>query len=545
MANTVHGSGAAAAVVGIPEDVFRRRWAILAVLCTSLMIIIIGNTALNVAIPTLSRDLDATTSQLQWMVDAYSLVFAGLLLTGGAIGDRYGRKGALQLGLLVFLGGSLFAAFTNSAMAVIAGRTVMGIGAAFVMPATLSIITNVFPPHERTKAIAVWAGIAGAGAAIGPIASGFLLQHFWWGSVFLVNVPVIVIALVAGRVLLPTSRDPEQGKLDPIGAGLSIVGLGTLVYAIIEAPAHGWASAESGLAFGFAAVLLALFFWWELRTPEPMLNLRYFLDRRFSVASGGMTLVFFSMFGVFFLLTQYFQLVLGYGALEAGLKQGPIAVVMIILAPQTPRFSGRIGSNRVVAAGLVLVAAGMVLLAQMSIDTPYSVLLIPMLVLASGMALTMSPLTASIMSAVPLGKAGVGSAMNDTTRELGGALGVAVLGSLVASKYTSSISSAIGGLSTEQHHLADSSLSGALQVAASLPGDAGAALNHAARQAYLDGMSLAVVVGAIVCLVAAVVVYRLLPAEQFVRPMVPADDAEPAGSGLDGAPVAIAFDGEA
>src|SRR3954451_23621873 len=540
MAKAAQGSDAAGATADIPDDVYRRRWAILAVLCTSLMIIIIGNTALNVAIPTLSRDLDATTSQLQWMVDAYSLVFAGLLLTGGAIGDRYGAKGALQAGLLVFLDGSLYAAFADSAIAVIAGRTVMRVGAAFVMPATLSIITNVFPPHERTKAIAVWAGIAGAGAAIGPIASGFLLQHFWWGSVFLVNVPVIVIALIAGRILLPTSRDPEQGKLDPVGAALSIFGLGTLVYAIIEAPDHGWASAESAVAFGLAAVLIGLFFWWELRTPEPMLNLRYFLDRRFSVAAGGITLVFFAMFGVFFLLTQYFQLVLGYTALEAGVKQGPIALVIILVAPQTPRISSRVGSNRVVAGGLGLVALGMLLFSQMQIDTSYSVLLIPMLVLATGMSLTMAPLTASIMSAVPLGKAGVGSAMNDTTRELGGALGVAVLGSLVASKYTSSLGSALAGLPAEQQHLATSSLSGALQVAAGLPGDGGEALNRAARQAYLDGMSLAVVVGAVVSLVAAVVVYRLLPAEHFVRPTVDVGGEAPALDTL-----AIALDADA
>src|SRR4051794_31555009 len=257
MAKAVQGSDAAGATADIPDDVYRRRWAILAVLCTSLMIIIIGNTALNVAIPTLSRDLDATTSQLQWMVDAYSLVFAGLLLTDGAIGDRFGRKGALQAGLLVFLAGSIFAAFSGSAGAVIGGRAVMGIGAAFVMPATLSILTNVFPPSERAKAIAIWAGIAGAGAAIGPIASGFLLQHYFWGSVFLVNVPIIAAALIAGMVLLPTSRDPQQGRLDPIGAVLSIAGLSALVYAIIEAPSHGWASTESLLWFGGALVILA------------------------------------------------------------------------------------------------------------------------------------------------------------------------------------------------------------------------------------------------------------------------------------------------
>ena len=228
-------------------------------LCTSLMIVIIGNTALNVAIPTLSRELGASTSELQWMVDAYSLVFAGFLFTGGALGDRFGRKGALQVGLLIFLSGSLLAALGDATWAVIAGRSVMGFGAAFVMPATLSIITNVFPPHERSKAIAVWAGIAAGGAALGPIASGFLLKHFSWGSVFYLNVPIVIAALVAGWFILPTSRDPEESKLDPPGALLSIVGLGALVYAIIEAPDHGWASAETLLSFAFAAVVLGGF----------------------------------------------------------------------------------------------------------------------------------------------------------------------------------------------------------------------------------------------------------------------------------------------
>src|SRR4051795_4488122 len=251
-----HPEGSDTANAHIPPDVYARRWWILAVLCTSLMIVIVGNTALNVAIPTLSNELGATTSQLQWMVDAYSLVFAGFLFTGGAIGDRFGRKGTLQVGLLIFMSGSLLAALGDASWAVIAGRSVMGFGAAFVMPATLSIITNVFPSHERARAIAVWAGIAAAGAALGPIASGFLLRHFSWGSVFYVNVPIVIAALVAGRFILPTSRDPEEAKLDPPGALLSILGLGALVYAIIEAPDNGWASATTLFTFAFAAVVL-------------------------------------------------------------------------------------------------------------------------------------------------------------------------------------------------------------------------------------------------------------------------------------------------
>src|SRR5687768_14244704 len=251
---------------GIDPKVYARRWWTLAVLCTSLMVVIVGNTALNIALPTLGRALDASITSQQWMVDAYALVFAGLLFTAGAIGDRFGRKGALQIGLLVFLAGSVFAALNDSASAVILGRAIMGVGAAFVMPSTLSIISNVFPPHERTRAIAIWAGIAGGGAALGPVMSGFLLEHFWWGSVFLVNVPIIAFALIAGRIVVPTSRDPEEQRLDVVGALLSIAGIGSLVYAIIEAPNHGWASPQSLVWFALAIVLLVAFVTWERRT---------------------------------------------------------------------------------------------------------------------------------------------------------------------------------------------------------------------------------------------------------------------------------------
>jgi EmrB/QacA subfamily drug resistance transporter len=526
MADSRNGSDTA--VGDIAPDVLARRWWILAVLCTSLMLIIIGNTSLNVAIPTMSRELGASTSELQWMVDAYALVFAGFLFSGGALGDRFGRKGALQIGLVIFLFGALFAAVQNAAWAVIAGRSIMGLGAAFVMPATLSIITNVFPPHERTKAIAVWAGIAGGGAAIGPIASGYLLKHFWWGSVFLVNVPIVVLALVAGRFILPTSRDPQHGRLDPIGALLSIVGLSALVYAIIEAPDHGWASAESVVWFGSAVVVLGAFLWWELHTEHPMLSLGLFNDRRFSVASAGVAFVYFAMFGTFFLLTQYLQLVLGYDAFKAGLAGLPFAAVLMTVAPNTPRLAARIGVNRVVALGMLLVAAGLTIFGRLQVDTPYLVLVIPMVTMACGMALCVSPLTGSIMSAVPLGRAGVGSAMNDTTRELGGALGVAVLGSIVASRYDSQIASVISGLSGPSRDLADSGLAGALQVGAQVGGDQGGRIVSSARDAYVSGMSVATLVGAAVALVASVIVYRNLPSALAAR----APSAPPAAESI-------------
>jgi EmrB/QacA subfamily drug resistance transporter len=507
----------------IPPEVLANRWRILGVLCTSLMIVIIGNTALNVAIPRLAVDLGAGTTDLQWMVDSYALVFAGMLFTAGTLGDRFGRKGALQAGLVVFLVGTVMAAMGDSSESVIIARAVMGLGAAFVMPSTLSILTNVFPAAERPKAIAVWAGISGGGAAIGPVASGFLLEHFYWGSVFLVNVPVILGALVVGHFLVPTSRDPQQPPLDIPGALLSIAGLGALVYGIIEGPHNGWTSPTTLGIFAFAAATLALFAWRELTAKHPMLDLRLFRDRRFSVASGGMTLIFFAMFGTFFLVAQYFQLVLGYTPLESGLFQLPMAFVMMALSPQVPRLVTRFGVHRLVPTGLLTVAVGLFTFSFMGVDTVIWWMYVPVLLLASGMALTMTPLTTLIMSAVPLRQAGVGSAMNDTTRELGGALGVAVLGSLVTSTYTGAIADSVSGLPAPAQAAAESGLTGALAVAGQL-GAEGVALADAARQAFVDGMSFAALVGAAVVAVASLLTWRTLP-----RHAAPAPEGTAAG----------------
>ena len=312
---------------------YERRWLILAVLCFSLLVIVLDNTILNVAIPTIVRDLDATNSQLQWMVDSYTLVFAGLLLTAGALGDRFGRRGALQFGLVVFGIGSLASAFANSADQLIATRAFMGIGGAFIMPATLSIITNVFPPAERGKAIGVWAGTAGLAGVLGPTIGGFLLEHFYWGSVFLVNIPIVVVGILAGVFLIPTSKDPTAPRLDPIGALLSITGLVALLYAIIEAPQNGWTNSTILAAFAIGAVLLVAFIAWEAHTDHPMLDVRFFKNPRFTAASLSIMFVFFSMFGVTFLLTQYLQFVLGYTPFQAGIRFLPWAVVMLIGAP--------------------------------------------------------------------------------------------------------------------------------------------------------------------------------------------------------------------
>lgn len=496
---------------GDAELVHRRRWLILTVLCLSLVTVILGNTVLNVALPTLVRELDASSTQLQWMVDSYALVFAGLLLTGGALGDRFGRKGALQIGLVIFGTASAVSTVATTAEHLIATRAVMGLGAALVMPATLSILTNVFPPQERARAIAIWAGLAGSGAAIGPIAGGWLLEHFWWGSVFLLNIPVVLVALVTGRFLVPRSSDPSQPPLDPRGALLSVVGLGALLYAIIEAPSHGWTGLRTIVAFGIAVALLAAFAWWELRAPDPMLDLRLFRDRRLTAASVAISLTFFAMFGMFFLMTQYLQLVLGYSALEAGIRTLPMAVGIMIVAPASARIVERFGARQVIVTGLVLVAAGLASLTALDSATPYLQLAASLVVLALGMGLTMPPSTTLIMTSLTLGKAGVGSAVNDTTRELGGALGVAILGSLLASTYGASLEPALGGAPESAAAAARSSLGGALTVAERLGGGAGDALAGAARDAFVDGLGLAVVVGALAAAAGAAFVAWYLP----------------------------------
>jgi EmrB/QacA subfamily drug resistance transporter len=507
---------------------FGRRWWTLSVLCLSLVIVVVGNTVLNIALPTLVRELDATTSQLQWIVDAYALVFAGLLLTGGALGDRFGRKGALTIGLCIFGTASGLSAFATSAGQLIALRAVMGVGAALIMPATLSILTAVFPPRERGRAIAIWAGLAGAGAAIGPIAGGWLLEHFWWGSVFLVNLPVVATALVVGRRLVPDSRDPARSPLDPVGAALSMAGLVALLYAIIEAPNHGW-TGPTTIAFGATGLaILGTFAAWELRTDHPMLDLRYFRNPLFSSAAAAITMVFFAMFGTFFLLTQYFQLVLGYEPLEAGLRLLPMAFTMVVAAPSSARLVERFGPRRVVTAGLTVVACGLVLLSQAEVSSPYWYVAAGLVVLAFGMGLSMAPSTAGIMASLPLGKAGVGSAVNDTTRELGGALGVAVLGSLLASHYAAAMPDSVPGVPGPALGAVRSSLGAALGAAARLPDPVGPALAAAARSAYVEAMGMSLLVGAAVVLGAALVVSRFYPSVAVLGEAHPAHVEEAA-----------------
>ena len=356
------------------ERVYERRWWTLGILCLSLVMIIVGNTVLNVALPTLIREIDASSSDLQWMVDAYALVFAGLLLTGGALGDRFGREGALITGLVIFGMASIAAAMADSASQVIVTRGVMGVGAALVMPATLSILVTVFPPQERGRAIAVWAGLAGAGAAIGPIAGGWLLEHFWWGSVFLVNIPVIAVALVGGHFLVPTSRDPRRLPLDPTAPSCRSSPSDRSSTPSSRPPATGGRAVPRSLAAGIGVVFALGFAAWELRTPYPMLDLRFFKNPRFSSAAAAIMLVFFALFGTFFLLTQYLQLVRGYSALGAGVHSLPAPLTIMVMAPMSSKVVDRFGSRSTISAGLAIVALGMALASLLGTDTPYALL---------------------------------------------------------------------------------------------------------------------------------------------------------------------------
>ena len=502
----------------VQERANERRWWILAVLCFSLLVIVLDNTVLNVAIPTIVRDLAATNSQLQWMIDAYTLVFAGLLLTAGSLGDRFGRRGALQFGLVVFGIGSLASAFAGSADQLIATRAFMGIGGALIMPATLSIITNVFPPQERGKAIGVWAGTAGLAGVLGPTTGGFLLEHFYWGSVFLVNIPIVTVGVLAGIFLIPTSKDPSAPKLDPIGALLSIVSLVVLLYGIIEAPQQGWGDSTILLAFSVGAVLFAAFVAWEIHTDHPMLDVRFFKNPRFTAASSGIMLIFFAMFGQTFLITQYFQFVLGYSPFSTGLRFLPWAAVLMIGSPSSARLVDRFGTKIVVTTGLTLATAGLVSLSTLTPDSHYwPDVIVRMMLMASGMSLTMAPATESIMSSLPLAKAGVGSAVNDTTRQVGGALGVAIIGSALSSIYASKMGDFLAGApikgpgASAIKESLGAALGTAKHLARSAP-DFAAALAHAANWAFVDGMQVGILIAAAATLAGAVVAFLWLPA---------------------------------
>lgn len=495
-----------------------KRWQILPIMCTCLVLVVAGVSSLNIAIPSIVRALDASQTEQLWIVDAYALVFAGLLLPAGAIGDRYGRKGALLSGLSVFALASVAAAYANDPTQLIVARAAMGVGAAFVMPATLSIITAVFPPHERAKAIAIWAGFAGAGGSIGVIAGGALLEKFWWGSVFFIAVPIAGAAALMIAAVVPTSRDDDQRPLDPIGALLSIVGLGSLVYAIIEGGEVGWAEGATIGWFVAAAVFLTGFVRYELSRPDPMLDPHFFRSPRFTLGSFTLTMSFAVMFGMFFLITLFFQFVQGHSPLQAGLRNLPFAATMIVVAPRAPKIAARLGAHVSVATGLLLQAIGFVLLSQLRPDTDYWYIVIGLVLAAAGMGMLMPPSTDNIVSSLPSNKAGVGSAWNDTVREVGGALGIAVLGTLLATGYRDSLGGATDQLPPEAGDLFRDSIGGAYAVAGQL-GDSPLVqpLLDTANSAFTDGLQVAFIVAAAIGVVNAAVTLAFYPRDDVER----------------------------
>ena len=485
-----------------------RKWQILAIMCTCLILVVAGVSSLNIAIPSIIDDLNPTSTEVLWIIDGYALVFAGLLLPAGAIGDRYGRKGALLTGLAIFIGGALWATWSSDPTMLIMARGSMGVGAAFTMPATLSILITVFPVHERGKAIAVWAGFAGAGGAIGIIVGGALLEKFWWGSVFLINVPIALLAIVLISTVVPTSKDEENNPLDPVGSVLSIGGLGALVYAIIEGGEAGWGQRQTIAWFAAAAVFLTGFVRWELRRAKPMLDPRLFRRRPFSLGSLTISAGFAVMFGMFFIITQYFQFVQGHSPLAAGVRNLPFALTMVVVAPRSPLLAARLGKRGAITTGLLIQAVGFLLLMSLDVDTAYGVVAVALVLLATGMALLMPPASESIVSSVPPSKAGVGSAWNDSTREIGGALGIAVMGTLLANGYRSGISDSTEGLPPELAGFVEEGIGGAFRVAQ----QTGAVeLIDPARQAFMDGMFLAFSVAAVTGLVTAAVIFVRYP----------------------------------
>ena len=496
------------------QTIYRRRWGILSVLIVSLLAIVIDNTVLNVALKTIAEPrggLGASQSQLEWAINSYTLVFAGLLFTFGVVGDRIGRKRMLMIGLVLFGIGSLLSAYSRSPDQLILARAAMGLGGAAVMPQTLSIISNVFEPKERPKAIGIWASAVGIGVAIGPVLGGVLLTHFWWGSVFLINLPVTAAGAVAVALLVPESRNPERAGLDIPGVLLSILGLVLLVYGIVQGgDAGSWVHPDVlGPIFGGVAVL-AVFAWHESRARHPALDVRLFRDRRLSASVGAIALVFFGMGGVYFFTSFYTQNVLGYSPLGAGLLTVPFAVGQLLLSPRSASLVRRYGAKAVGAGGLFLMAvalAGYVLLGTAS---PVWLLGLLFFVQGAGIGVAMPAATSAVMDVLPREHAGAGSALTNTARQVGVALGVAVLGSILAQSYHQALSPKLAALPATARSAAGGSIAATQAVAAQL-GSAGRFLLGPANDAFVSAMHVTTIVAAAIALAGAIVVLRWMP----------------------------------
>ncbi|MGA4840700.1 MFS transporter [Streptomyces sp. G45] len=480
--------------VGGGEEVARnpRRWLILVVLCLSTLVLVVDNMVLTVAVPPIARDLDASASDLQWILDSYMLVFAGLLLTSGSLSDRFGRRRVMLIGLVVFGAASLLATVADSPEQLIAGRVLMGVGGALVMPSTLSILITVFDEDERPKAIAAWSAVAMVGLVGGPVLGGALLDHFWWGSVFLINVPIAGLAIVAALVLMPESRGPWR-KADPFGMVLSVVGMVALVWTITEWPKEGFDDPKVYAAAIWAVCALVGFGFWEVRVASPMVPLSLFRNRVFTGASFSIVLLTFANGGLMLVLTQYLQFVLDYTPTDTGWAFAPLAVASLVFNTLGATLGQKLGNRLMVAVGLTVIAAGFFTLTTLERGDGFGVVTLAMVLMGMGGGLAMPAAQAALMGAVPAEHAGVGSALNDTVQQAGAALGVAVLGSILSSTYGSAMPDDAPGKAGESIVEAFAE--------AGRTGDAG--LLDAARDAFTDAMSASFVVGAVGVLVAA------------------------------------------
>ena len=498
--------------VSSPSD--PNRWRILGVLVLALLVTSIDHTIINVALPKMVDDLRATAAQLQWIVAAYTVVFAGLLLTAGSVGDRFGRRHALAAGLGTFMAGSILSALAGSTSALIVGRGVMGLGGALIMPTTLSILVNAFgEPSERAKAIAIWTAASGAGIALGPIVGGMLMRSFSWSSVFWINVPLLALAFLGTLHVVPDSRDPNATRLDPVGALLSVAAIGSLVYAVIASPREGWTSTTTLIGLLVAGTAGTAFVHWELRRDVPMLDMRLFANRSFTAGSVTLSMLFFAMAGTVFLQAQYLQFVLEYTPLAAGAALVPAALGMILGTGVGAHVGGRFGGRIAVVAGTVLAGAGVAVQAALIDGTSYVPTGVGLLLFGLGAGIAMPAATDLIMSTLPPARAGVGSAVNDTVRELGGALGVAVIGSIAAGAYASNLSGQldrIGGVSDGLRASLTDNVGAALSASQHLGGNGGA-VAAAARDAFVSSMSGSLWVGVGLVASATVIAFLRLP----------------------------------
>jgi EmrB/QacA subfamily drug resistance transporter len=497
----------------------RRRLTLPSLLLAS-FVVALDTTIVNVALPTLIRELDASTSELQWIVGAYSLVFAALLLAAGSLSDRVGRKGTLLVGLAVFGLASAVGGLTDDPDQLIAARAVMGLGAALIFPATLSLISNIYVERaERARAIGLWGAATGAAVALGPIVGGWLLEAFSWSAIFFAMAPIAAVAAALIASSVPTSRDPSAPRADPPGLVLSTAAIGLLTYTIIEAPERGWGEGRTVGGFAAAAVLLAAFVVWQRRAREPLLDVSLFRNLRFTAASASVTIVYFSLAGFLFLITQYFQFIKGYGPLSTGVRMLPVALSLVPMSVIGTKFAVRYGTKVVVSAGLVCLAGFFVWVSTDDAGTSYAVIASQMVLSGIGMGLSAAPATEAIMGVVPKAKAGVGSAVNDATRILGAALGVAVIGSVYASVYSSKLTDALpAGLPGPEAQAADASIGAALEIAERAGSTIGAQLHAAASNAFFDGMSSGLLVAGGVAAFGALLAAALLPAQPVVSP---------------------------